>query len=708
MRGLLALTVAMLSVVACSDNGRFRSDSLVAAHDLVIVAHADDDLLFMQPDLAEAVAAGTGVTTVYVTAGDDRKGIHNVERRDRALMVAYAADADADWRCGWIEIAGHAANHCRLDAANVSLVFLDYPDGGILGKNQDSLLNLWEGNIASAKTVAKVATSYDREGLVQTLTAIVTATHPDIIRTLEVADTHGSDHSDHMVAGALALLADARAGSTAELLSYRGYNTRREPANEPVDMFDVTFEMFARYEACAMGCGVCGETCGSQHTESDYLAYSVRRYAQGFRRSVAGVMRSAGQCLAIANGAVTLGDCTTAPSWQLDREGELTDGTSHCLTAAASGEVAYGACGAGTAQRFFVDDEGHVWSAILPTGQPNMELAHLACLTPASGTVRAALCGQASAPTWQFVPAAVATPRAALGLAATGRAMQIGDIDGDGYGDLCAVEADALACALGDGAGGFDPAITFAPFLPVEPASLALGDVDGDGRIDACGQASDGTGVLCALSSAGFATRLWTSMFGTQGSAHAVPATTTSLGVVAAAPSGEPALCGMSSIGLACLDDERTSTAVLTTWPRDRATVWTAELDGDRDGDWCSASPHGPVCAPSGEKTITHADGVPWGFSLGGIADPSPQDADTGALADVDGDGRADLCGLDLTNARVACARSQGRGFGPRTTLFAWPAGIAPTALWLGDLDGDGKADACVDAGATIACAISP
>jgi hypothetical protein len=89
------------------------------------------------------------------------------------------------------------------------------------------------------------------------------------------------------------------------------------------------------------------------------------------------------------------------------------------------------------------------------------------------------------------------------------------------------------------------------------------------------------------------------------------------------------------------------------------------------------------------------------------VPDPSPQDETTGALADIDGDGRADLCGLDLTNNRVACARSQGRGFGPRTTLFALPAGVTPTALWLGDLNNDGKADACVDVGTTIDCVLS-
>ena len=38
---------------------------------LTIVAHEDDDLIFISPDLLHAIQAGATVRTVYVTAGDD-------------------------------------------------------------------------------------------------------------------------------------------------------------------------------------------------------------------------------------------------------------------------------------------------------------------------------------------------------------------------------------------------------------------------------------------------------------------------------------------------------------------------------------------------------------------------------------------------------------------------------------------------------------
>jgi hypothetical protein len=38
---------------------------------LDVVAHEDDDLLFMNPDIQHDIRAGVCVTTVFLTAGDD-------------------------------------------------------------------------------------------------------------------------------------------------------------------------------------------------------------------------------------------------------------------------------------------------------------------------------------------------------------------------------------------------------------------------------------------------------------------------------------------------------------------------------------------------------------------------------------------------------------------------------------------------------------
>src|SRR5580765_2542047 len=162
----VVLPLVMCGLAACGDNLMSNGQPLAQTEDLVVVAHQDDDLLFMQPDVIEAVQAGTGVTNVYVTAGNSTKGSDYAEQRYAGLREAYGAAAnDHDWSCGWIAIRDHLAQHCRLAAENVSLVFLAYPDGGKQGELAASLLKLWQGDVASATTVAERTTTYDRDGL---------------------------------------------------------------------------------------------------------------------------------------------------------------------------------------------------------------------------------------------------------------------------------------------------------------------------------------------------------------------------------------------------------------------------------------------------------------------------------------------------------------------------------------------------------------
>src|SRR5262249_53566993 len=73
--------VLVVVAAACGDNDLPDGLPLDVAHDLAIVAHQDDDLLFMQPDLIEAVRGGAGVVTVYVTAGNAKSGVDYADKR---------------------------------------------------------------------------------------------------------------------------------------------------------------------------------------------------------------------------------------------------------------------------------------------------------------------------------------------------------------------------------------------------------------------------------------------------------------------------------------------------------------------------------------------------------------------------------------------------------------------------------------------------
>ncbi|HTL37430.1 MAG TPA: FG-GAP-like repeat-containing protein [Kofleriaceae bacterium] len=696
--------IALVGLAACGDNELATGEPLAPAADLTIVAHQDDDLIFMQPDVLEAVKRGDGVTNVYVTAGNGTKGVDRAENRYSGLMEAYALAANATaWKCGYIEIAGHTAEHCRLDERRVSLVFLAYPDGGKEGELEPSLLHLWEGSTTNVETISRETSRYDREQLVATVAQIIRITQPSLVRTLEVASTHGRDHSDHMLVGALTVLALARANSNAELLSYRGYETSTEPANKIPPIFTAAFDVLARYEACVAGCAPCGDACTT--IDASHVAWLSRRYAVGFRQLASGRVRIGTSCIA-ADGS--LAPCETTPSWHIDRAGELRTNDT-CLAAEESGAVTTGLCLGGPSRRFFLDDEGHLWSGLPPAPTTNMDYAHLNCLAATDdGRLALQLCGADSAPTWTFAPQTVATTRGNLGITATGRDVRLGDVTGDGKADLCAIGlAGGLWCAPGDGAGGFTFALQLddptAP-LAIDPSSLTLGDVDGDHLVDACGR--DDNGILCALAATDFAAERWSPSFN---DVVAKSSTSASLTAVDANADGIADLCGVDMTGVVCAPHGLTAQSTLrSAWPVTSPLVWPADLDGDGQADWCAATDDGPMCAVQAQSGGT-TDGQPWSFSLHGIVDIIPANSATVAFADIDGDGRADYC--TTHEDRVVCARSQGRAFGPRTIdLAILPAQSTASALWLGDLDGDGRADPCVASSNSddVVCAVSP
>ena len=58
--------------------------------DLTFVAHLDDDLLFMNPDIASNIQAGACVQVVYLTASDAGEGEGYMLGRERGVRAAYA------------------------------------------------------------------------------------------------------------------------------------------------------------------------------------------------------------------------------------------------------------------------------------------------------------------------------------------------------------------------------------------------------------------------------------------------------------------------------------------------------------------------------------------------------------------------------------------------------------------------------------------
>jgi len=280
---------------------------------------------------------------------------------------------------------------------------------------------------------------------------------------------------------------------------------------------------------------------------------------------------------------------------------------------------------------------------------------------------------------------------AAIGIQGHGRAVRLGDVTGDGRADLCEVRATGLFCATGNGDGTFG-AMTHVAALPVDPASLTIGDIDNDGLPDACGR--DATGVLCATQASHFALqlRLTTEFGGTDAT------TATSLTAI------DHNVCGHDTAGVECIA-YTAPPVVRSTWPPAGSIVFPADLDGDGFVDWCADTTTGPACATVAEQAVT-TDGSPAGFAQAGVVLAPVFAADTVAMGDVDGDGRADLCSISTTDpTRVVCSFGQGGKLGPPATVAIVPAA---TSLWLGDIDADGVVDICTSDATNVSCVRGP
>ncbi|MBN8609721.1 MAG: VCBS repeat domain-containing M23 family metallopeptidase [Deltaproteobacteria bacterium] len=127
-----------------------------------------------------------------------------------------------------------------------------------------------------------------------------------------------------------------------------------------------------------------------------------------------------------------------------------------------------------------------------------------------------------------------------------------------------------------------------------------------------------------------------------------------------------------------------------------------SDLDGDGRADACAWLPREGMSGAVLENVscaLSSAHGLGRVLLGPDARASSVLEASTLRTADVDGDGRADVC-LRI-EGRLTCALSAGRSFTERVIGPAWPTD-AP--LWLADVDGDGAADACLRSASGLTC----
>lgn len=179
---------------------------------MTFVAHEDDDLLFMNPDLIHSIKAGHCIRTVYVTAGDAGIGKFYWLGREQGSEAAYANMLGISNI--WVERIVQLANNEFVSIASprnnprVSLIFFHLPDGNIHGQGfpasyNESLEKLESGKISAMQTVDRQS-NYNLAQLRSALTALMHFYQPTEIRTqANYIGRQFPDHSDHMAVGSL-------------------------------------------------------------------------------------------------------------------------------------------------------------------------------------------------------------------------------------------------------------------------------------------------------------------------------------------------------------------------------------------------------------------------------------------------------------------------------------------------------------------------
>lgn len=217
-----------------------------------VVAHQDDDLLFVNPFTDADIAAGRCVTVVFVTAGDAGRTARYWRGRETGAMAAYAAMAGAadSWRSSVMVVGGHRIRVRTLAGRDVRLMFMRLPTGSPSGyavHHYECLGRLRSGAVTTIHAIDGSAT-YTSASLRAALLDLMTLIRPSVIRTLDYSGRYGDgDHADHLNTAYYTYEAQEQYTVPHAVAGFRGYPVRKLPANQPEPAAAAKLRFFLAY-----------------------------------------------------------------------------------------------------------------------------------------------------------------------------------------------------------------------------------------------------------------------------------------------------------------------------------------------------------------------------------------------------------------------------------------------------------------------------
>lgn len=295
--GTLVATAVVLTALAWGSSGTGQPLAWASAQApafadscfggaMQIVAHEDDDLLFLSPDVLHDIQARRCVRTVFATAGDAAKGHAYWAGRERGSLAAYAGMAGVpdDWT---VSDAGVPGRSIRLEtlvgAPNVSVIFMRLPDGNRRGTgnarhHHESLMRLWQGAISTISAIDGSGT-YTDASLRDTLTALMVGFRPTTVRTQDWTAAFGDgENADHVAIGLYVRRADLGYAAAHTLSAYAGYPSWvRAPNVAGVDLATkrAAFRLYATSDPSLCMARLCADSLvSSMRLARQYIAAS--------------------------------------------------------------------------------------------------------------------------------------------------------------------------------------------------------------------------------------------------------------------------------------------------------------------------------------------------------------------------------------------------------------------------------------------------
>lgn len=257
------------------------------------VAHQDDDILFMNPDLIHDIKAGRCIRTIYMTAGDAGSSTAYWIGRQRGSEAAYDSMMNKPNQI-WVERLIEISKNRFATIANpigntsISLIFLHLPDGNVDGSgfpsdSHESLGKLAANRINTIHSIDK-SSSYTAGQLVDSLVSIIHTYQPNDIHTQSsYRGERYLDHSDHNAVSSFVTQSRLKYSetypdqATPSVQYYVGYPVHEMPQNvEGVDLNQKTaaFLAFGKFD---------GAVCHSVyecHAQATYGLYLDRQYTR--------------------------------------------------------------------------------------------------------------------------------------------------------------------------------------------------------------------------------------------------------------------------------------------------------------------------------------------------------------------------------------------------------------------------------------------